>query len=86
MADKTYDVHRSMMGDKEYVRGDTRTMSEADAATLVESGALSLEGEDPVAREPAVIHAFGSAKSESAPIVKPPREPSVKAEKAVKNG
>lgn len=40
MADKTYIVSRAMSGDKEYARGDERTMSETDATHLVQTGAL----------------------------------------------
>lgn len=78
MAIKTYDVYRSMTGDKDYVRGDTREMDELDAAELIRSGALALPGEKPAVREPAVVHAFGSAPSPNAEIVLPPREQSVK--------
>lgn len=65
MADKlTYTVHRAMHGDgKDYARGDTRELTEIDAAPLVATGALSLKGEDPVTREPAVRHTFGTEPS-----------------------
>ena len=65
MADKkTYTVHRAMHGDgKDYARGDTREMTEADAATLLASGALSEKGKDPAERVPAVRHTFGSERS-----------------------
>lgn len=60
---KTYTVHRGMHGDgRDYVPGDTRELTEADAAVLVESGALSLEGEEPKVREPAVRNTFGAAE------------------------
>lgn len=61
MADmKTYTVHRAMHGDgRDYERGDTRDMTEIDAAALVESGALSLEGENPAVRTSSVRHTFG---------------------------
>lgn len=80
MAKKTYDVHRSMTGDRDYQRGDTREMEEADAAELVASGALSLKGERPVPREPMVRHgAIDEAdRSFAHETVAPPREPSVK--------
>ena len=65
MAEKqTYDVHRSMHGDgRDYVRGDTREMSATDAAPLVEAGALSEEGQEPLVREAGVRHTFGSEVS-----------------------
>lgn len=65
MADKkTYTVHRAMHGNgKDYARGDTRELTEADAAPLVASGALSEQGADPLVREPAVQHAFGQNRS-----------------------
>lgn len=65
MADKkTYTVHRAMHGNgKDYARGDTRELTEADAAPLVASGALSEEGTDPLVREPGVRHAFGQNRS-----------------------
>jgi hypothetical protein len=63
MTDKTYDVHKSMHGDgRDYEPGDTRTLAEADAVELVELGALSLKGEPPKVREPAVRHTFGAAE------------------------
>ncbi len=62
---KTYDVHRSMHGDgRDYGRGDTREMTEADAVGLVATGALSLKGQKPVEPTPAVEHTFGTAPSE----------------------
>lgn len=62
---KTFTVHRAMHGDgRDYARGDTRKMTELDAAPLVKSGALSPEGEDPAIREPAVQHTFGQRPSE----------------------
>lgn len=65
MAEKhTYIVHRTMMGDKEYQRGETRELTAAEAAPLIVSGALSKEGEEPQARDPAVQHTFGARKSE----------------------
>jgi hypothetical protein len=65
MADKhTYTVNRAMHGDgKDYVRGDTRELTETDAAALVATGALSLKGKEPVEREPAVRHTFGTEPS-----------------------
>jgi hypothetical protein len=65
MADKkTYTVHRAMHGDgKDYERGDTREMTEADAAPLVELGALSIKGSDPADRPAAVRHTFGQEPS-----------------------
>lgn len=61
---KTYTVHRAMHGDgKDYARGDTREMTEAEAAPLVASGALALEGDDAAVREPGVQHTFGRAPS-----------------------
>jgi hypothetical protein len=65
MADKkTYTVHRAMHGDgKDYARGDTREMTETDAAPLVASGALSPEGEEPAARAAGVEHTFGTKPS-----------------------
>ena len=64
MADKkTYTVHRGMHGDgRDYQVGDTRELTEADAAELVASGALSLMGEAPKVREPSVRHTFGAAE------------------------
>ncbi|KQM88650.1 hypothetical protein ASE67_02605 [Sphingomonas sp. Leaf23] len=65
MADKkTYTVHRAMHGDgRDYARGDTREMTEADAASLVTTGALSLEGDEPKAAAPAIEHTFGQKPS-----------------------
>lgn len=61
---KTYTVHRSMHGEgRDYVRGDKRDLTEADAAALVKTGALSLEGEEPAVADPAVRHTFGSEPS-----------------------
>lgn len=60
---KTYAVHRSMHGDgRDYEPGDTRELLEIDAADLVESGALSLVGEEPKVRNPAVVNTFGKAE------------------------
>lgn len=80
MAKRKYDVYRSMTGDKEYVRGDVREMEEADAVDLVASGALALEGEDPVNRDPLVRHGeLDEADRSFGHEVSPtPREPSVK--------
>lgn len=65
MAEKIkYDVKRSMQGDKDYNRGDTRMMTEADAAPLVATGALVRHGEKPGEREPAVRHTFGAEPNE----------------------
>lgn len=62
---KTYTVHRAMHGDgRDYARGDTREMTESDAAPLVKTGALALEGEVPLERGEPVIHTFGTAPSE----------------------
>jgi len=65
MAEKhTYTVNRAMHGDgRDYDRGDTRHLTEADAASLVATGALSLKGEAPVERAPAVRHTFGREPS-----------------------
>ena len=65
MADtKTYIVNRSMHGEgRYYARGDTRKLTEADAASLLASGALSEQGKEPVTREPAVRHTFGTEPS-----------------------
>uniref|UniRef100_UPI0035CB66D5 hypothetical protein n=1 Tax=uncultured Sphingomonas sp. TaxID=158754 RepID=UPI0035CB66D5 len=64
MTTKTYTVHRTMQdGNRGYLPGDTRELTEADAAELVSLGALSLEGEDPVERVPGVRHAFGAEPS-----------------------
>jgi len=62
MADKKkFTVNRSMQdGATSYDRGDTREMTEVDAAPLLASGALSLPGEEPAVREPAVRHTFGA--------------------------
>ncbi|WP_347091676.1 hypothetical protein [Sphingomonas parapaucimobilis] len=61
---KTYTVHRSMHGDgKDYARGDTREMTETDAAPLVALGSLSLEGDEPTDRPAAVKHTFGQEPS-----------------------
>ncbi len=89
MAEKqTYDVHRAMHGDgKDYARGDTRQMTEVDAADLVARGALSLKGEPPVERQPGVVHTYGAEPSAlnddgfilaiGDGVVSLPREPSV---------
>lgn len=64
MTTKTYLVHRTMQdGAKEYLPGDTRDMTEGDAAELVALGALSIEGEYPADRAPAVRHTFGAEPS-----------------------
>ncbi len=61
---KKFTVHRAMHGDgRDYARGDVREMTEADAATLVKSGALSPEGDDPLTREPGMRHTFGAEPS-----------------------
>lgn len=60
---KSYTVLRAMQGDREYARGDTRELTEADAAALVASGALVEKGKEPAEREPAVVHTFGNAPS-----------------------
>jgi hypothetical protein len=61
MSDKhQYTVHRAMHGDgKDYERGDTREMTEVDAAPLVATGALARKGEVPMERAAAVEHTFG---------------------------
>jgi hypothetical protein len=61
---RTYTVHRTMQdGSTEYLPGSTREMTPADAAELVDIGALSVKGEKPTEREPAVRHTFGSEPS-----------------------
>lgn len=61
---KTYIVNRAMHGDgKDYARGDTRQLTETDAAALVQSGALTERGGKVADREPAVRHTFGSQPS-----------------------
>lgn len=79
MAVKSYLVNRSMTGDRDYERGDTREMEEAEAADLIESGALSEPGVAPRVRPNGVTHgalepADGASAAE---VVLPPREPSV---------
>lgn len=66
MAEKhEYTVNRAMQdGATTYERGDTRKMTEIDAAPLLASGALSKVGEDAAEREPAVRHTFGTEPSE----------------------
>lgn len=66
MAEKQkYVVNRAMQdGANEYSRGDTREMTEIDAAPLLAIGALSKPGEEPAEREPAVQHTFGAAPTE----------------------
>ncbi|HEU0045085.1 hypothetical protein [Sphingomonas sp.] len=60
-AKKSYTVHRAMHGDgRDWARGDTREMAEADAAPLVATGAVALKGEVPVKHGPAVRHTFGT--------------------------
>lgn len=68
MAEKQkYTVNRTMQdGPHEYCRGDTRALTEIDAAPLLASGAISKPGEEPATREPAVTHTFGSAPTENA--------------------
>ena len=68
MSDKhQYTVHRAMHGDgKDYERGDTREMTEVDAAPLVATGALAQKGEVPMERAPAVEHTFGRLPAEDA--------------------
>lgn len=66
-AKKSYTVHRSMHGEgRDYERGDTRKLTEADAAPLVATGALSPDGEEPIVREPGVQHLFGTGESDTA--------------------
>jgi hypothetical protein len=61
---KTYIVNRAMHGDgKDYARGDTRQLTEADAALLVQSGALTEKGGKTAEREPTVRHTFGNEPS-----------------------
>ncbi len=91
MADKkTYTVHRSMHGEgRDYERGDTRELTEADAAVLVASGALSPKGEDPIVPEHGIEHTFGAKPSAvndggytspgGEPIKTPTRKPAPKA-------
>lgn len=63
-AKETYIVNRAMHGDgRDYARGDTRQLTETDAAPLVATGALSRKGEKPAEREPAVRHTFGQEPS-----------------------
>ncbi len=66
MSDKhTYTVHRAMHGDgKDYARGDTREMTELEAAPLVATGALAKKGEVPFERGAAVAHTFGAIKAQ----------------------
>lgn len=68
MADKIkYTVNRSMQdGSNTYERGDTRELTEIDAATLLASGALSLPGKPAADRDPAVVHTFGTSPAEDA--------------------
>lgn len=62
---KEYTVNRAMQsGSESFERGDTRKLTEADAAGLVESGALTLKGSKTAEREPAVVHTFGTVPSE----------------------
>ncbi len=68
MSDKkiTYEVRRSMQcGAESFERGDTRELTEAEAAPLLQTGALCLPGEEPAERKPAVEHAFGDAPQQS---------------------
>ena len=79
MAVKSYLVNRSMTGDRDYERGETREMEETEAADLIESGALSEPGVAPRVRPNGVTHgapetADGASAGE---VVLPPREPSV---------
>lgn len=61
MAEKhEYVVNRAMQGDKSYNRGDVRSLTEADAAGLLATGALTKKGGKPVEREPLVRHTFGA--------------------------
>lgn len=67
MSGKTIDyvVHKDMHGDgRDWVRGDTRTMTEADAAPLVAVGALAKKGETPIERAAPVEHTFGTRPPE----------------------
>jgi len=68
MADKIkYTVNRSMQdGAQSYERGDTREMTEVDAAPLLATGALSKPGAKDTEREPPVRHTFGTAPTEDA--------------------
>jgi len=92
MTTKTYTVHRAMHGNgRDYERGDTREMTEADAAEMVATGALSLEGEEPIGREPGIVHTYGEPHStaptyvsavtgEVVPVVADPAEPDTRVE------
>lgn len=68
MSDKhEYTVHRAMHGDgKDYERGDTREMTEVDAAPLIASGALARKGEVPMERAAPVTHTFGQRPADDA--------------------
>lgn len=72
-----YTVNRSMQGDKDYERGDTRKMSAADAAPLLATGALSEKGKEPAEREPGVRHTFGSEPTEYEGYTSASGEPSI---------
>lgn len=62
---KEYTVNRAMQsGATSFDRGDIRKLTEAEAAPLVASGALSLKGAKAEEREPAVRHTFGEAPNE----------------------
>lgn len=79
MAEKhEYTVHRSMQsGAESFARGDTRQLTEAEAAPLVETGALSRKGQKPVERTSGVQHTFGTAKSSEDEFKPSTAEPSI---------
>lgn len=85
MSDKhKFTVNRAMQdGAKSYERGDTREMTEIEAAPLLAAGALSKEGEKPAERKPAVQHTFGAASADELGVqlyrgaVKPARKAQV---------
>lgn len=68
MAKKTYIVARHMIGDKEYKRGDKRTIDESAAAGLVASGALVelRQGTDRAAAKAAASAAAKTAADKAA--------------------
>lgn len=79
MSDKIkYLVHRSMQsGSESFERGDTRELTEIEAAPLLESGAISLPGEKPATRTAGVQHTFGAAEGGS-PLKLPEKAPAAK--------
>lgn len=61
-----YTVHRAMHGEgRDYARGDTRELTEVEAAPLVATGALAKQGEVPLERGEPVQHTFGTAEGGS---------------------